>query len=77
MAEKLDKVVRFLNRAEELRAIAEDIKDPQIRADVLKWAEDCEQAARRAMESEALNPPPPAIQIKPGRNARLQQGAGF
>jgi hypothetical protein len=57
MTEKLDTVVRFLNRAEELRGIADGIKDPEIREAVLKWAEDCEQAARRAMESEAVNPP--------------------
>ena len=65
MAEKLDKVVTFLNRAEELRAIAEDIKDPQIRTDLLNWAEDCEQAARRAMESDAVSPPDPNKKTKP------------
>jgi hypothetical protein len=57
MTEKLDTVVRFLNRAEELRGIADGIKDPEIREAVLKWAEDCEEAARRAMESDAVDPP--------------------
>jgi hypothetical protein len=37
-------------RAEELRAIAEDIKDPETRRAMLDWANDYERIAMRAIE---------------------------
>lgn len=51
MSERLDTVIRFLNRSEDLRTVADGIKDREMRSDVLKWAEACEQTARQAMES--------------------------
>jgi hypothetical protein len=59
MAPRIDSVIIFLNRAEDLRTRADGTKDPAIRSDILRLADNYEQAARHAMERGAVNLPDP------------------
>lgn len=48
---KVDEVaLRFTRRAEELRAIASNVKDPGTRCAMLGWADDYDRLAERAIE---------------------------
>jgi len=62
MTERLETVIRFLNRAEDLRTVADAAKDQATRSHFEKWADDCEREARRAIQSEAVSPPNPTEQ---------------
>jgi hypothetical protein len=56
---RIDTVIGFFNRSEELRTMADGAKDPAIRSDILRLADNYERAARLAMERGAVNPPDP------------------
>lgn len=48
---KSDEVVlHFTRRAEELRAIASNLKDPEAKDAMLRWADDYDRLAERAMQ---------------------------
>ena len=70
-----DIVKTYMNRAEELRTIADGIKDPQIRTDLLNWAEDYERMAIRAVDSgmvksaEPDKRPPPRLSPRQHRQS--------
>ena len=56
---RIDTVIGFFNRSEELRTMADAAKDPAIRSDILRLVDKYERAARLAMERGAVNPPAP------------------
>jgi len=48
---KCDQVaVRFTQRAEQLRTIAATVKDPEAREAMIRWADDYDRLAERAIE---------------------------
>ena len=52
---KSDEVaLRFTRRAEELRTIAPNVKDPECREAMLKWAADYDLLAERAVQLHAF-----------------------
>lgn len=50
MVNNPDAVLRYQNRAEELRVFATTIKDPKIRKDIEDWAKEYEEMALLAGE---------------------------
>ena len=50
MCKSGDVVRRFTRRAEELRNIASNILDPDAKHAMLKWADDYDRLAQRAIE---------------------------
>ena len=52
-----DEGIEWLARAEEMRPVAETMRDRECRAMALRIAEDYERLARRAEESAGSKPP--------------------
>lgn len=61
--------LRFTRRAEELRMIASNLKDPEAKDAILRWADDYDHLAERAIELGTFGIPRTASRKRSGAAA--------